>query len=248
MSLAGNTSSTHYALNSDSHFRFTKEGKMRAAYRTVIGAALCMTIGFAGCASTGSSSGANFLYKNYTVADGSVVAGEGRSVLLEGKPLALSGTGIKVGDSLREVQLTQTDLSPIGITDTKGKGKVRIISVVPSLDTPVCEEQTHYLSEKNKGLDKMVELVTISVDTPFAQKRFAKEAKITNITFLSDYKDAEFGKAYGLFIKGPHILARTVMVVDANNTVRYLQVTPELTQLPNLDEAFAVAKSLITAS
>lgn len=221
---------------------------MRAVYRMIIGAALCMTIGLTGCASTGNSGGANFLYKNYTVAGGSAMAGEGRSVLFEGKPLALSGTGIKVGDSLREVTLTQTDLSPIAITDTKGKGKVRIISVVPSLDTPVCEEQTHYLSEKNKGLDKMVELVTISVDTPFAQKRFAKEAKIANVTFLSDYRDAQFGKAYGLFINGPHILARTVMVVDANNTVRYLQVTPELVQLPDLEKAFAVAKSLITAS
>jgi thiol peroxidase len=214
----------------------------------IVGATVCMAIGLAGCGSTGSSSGTNFRYKNYPFAGGSAVAGEGRTVLFEGKPLALSGTGIKVGDSLREVTLTQTDLSPIALTDTKGKGKVRIISVVPSLDTPVCEEQTHYLSEKNKGLDKMVELVTISVDTPFAQKRFAKEAQIANVTFLSDYRDAEFGKAYGLFINGPHILARTVMVVDANNTVRYLQVTPELTQLPDLDEAFAVAKSLITAS
>ena len=83
---------------------------------------------------------------------------------------------------------------------------------MPSLDTPVCEQQTHYLSEKNKGLDKMVELVTVSIDTPFAQKRFAEEAKIANVTFLSDYRDAEFGKTYGLFLKGPHILARTVMV------------------------------------
>jgi len=245
---AHKTSASQRMSDNNGHSHFNKEGKMRAVYRTAIGAALCMTLGFTGCGSTGSSSGANYLYKNYTVAGGSVVAGEGRSVLLEGKPLALSGTGIKVGDSLREVQLAQTDLSPIALTNTKGKGKVRIISVVPSLDTPVCEEQTHYLSEKNKGLDKMVELVTISVDTPFAQKRFAKEAKIANITFLSDYRDAEFGKAYGLFIKGPHILARTVMVVDANNTVRYLQVTPELTQLPNLDEAFAVAKSLISQS
>ncbi len=221
---------------------------MRAAHRMIVGATLSMAIGLTGCASTGSSS---FLYKNYTVADGSAVAGEGRTVLFKGSPLVLSGTGIKVGDSLREVQLTQmteTGLSPIGITDTKGKGKVRIISVVPSLDTPVCEEQTHYLSEKNKGLDKMVELVTVSVDTPFAQKRFAGEAHIANVTFLSDYKDAEFGKAYGLFLKGPHILARTIMVVDAHNTVRHLQVSPELTQLPNLDEAFAVAKSLITAN
>jgi thiol peroxidase len=204
-----------------------------------------MTIGLAGCSSTG---GTSFLYKDLTIAGSSAVAGEGQKVLFKGSPLVLSGTGIKVGDSLREVSLTQTDLSPIGITDTKGKGKVRIISVVPSLDTPVCEQQTHYLSEKNKGLDKMIELVTVSVDTPFAQKRFAQEAHINNVTFLSDYKDAEFGKAYGLLLKGPHILARTVMVVDANNTVRYLQVTPELAQLPDMDKAFAVAKSLINQS
>lgn len=218
---------------------------MKAAHCMIIGAALGITLGLTGCETTGSSS---FLYKNYTIADGSAVAGEGRTVLFKGSPLALSGTGVKVGDRLREVNLTQTDLSPISITETRGKGKVRIISVVPSLDTPVCEQQTHYLSEKNKGLDKMVELVTVSLDTPFAQKRFAGEARITNVTFLSDHRGAEFGMAYGLFLKGPHILARTVMVVDANNTVRYLQITPELAQLPNLDEAFAVAKSLINQS
>lgn len=221
---------------------------MRAAHLMIIGATVCMMLGLTGCGSMGSSTGAGFLYKNLTIAAGSTMAGEGHTVLYKGSPLALSGTGIKVGDSLREVTLTQTDLSPIALTDTKGKGKVRIISVVPSLDTPVCEQQTHYLSEKNKGLDKMVELVTISVDTPFAQKRFAGEAHIANVTFLSDYRDAEFGKTYGLFLKVPHILARTVMVVDTHDTVRYLQVTPELTQLPDLDEAFAVAKSLITAS
>ena len=218
---------------------------MKAAHQMIIGAALCMTLGFTGC---GTTSGTAFSYKNMTVSDGSAEAGEGHTVLFKGTPLALSGTGVKVGDPLREVNLTQNDLSLISITDTKGKGKVRIISVVPSLDTPVCEQQTHYLSEKNKGLDKMVELVTVSLDTPFAQKRFAGEAHITNVTFLSDHRGADFGMTYGLFLKGPHILARTVMVIDANNTVRYLQVTPELTQLPNLDEAFAVAKSLVTGS
>jgi thiol peroxidase len=120
--------------------------------------------------------------------------------------------------------------------------------VVPSLDTPVCEQQTHYLSERNKGLDKMVELITVSVDTPFAQKRFAGEAKIDNVTFLSDYRGGEFGKAYGLFLSGPHILARAIIVVDKTNTVRYLQITPELTQLPDMEEAFRFARSLITAS
>ena len=120
---------------------------MKAAHHMIIGAALCMTLGLTGCGSTG---GTSFLYKNLTIADGSTMAGEGHTVLFKGSPLALSGTGFRVGDSLREVNLTQTDLSLILITDTKGKGKVRIISVVPSLDTPVCEQQTHYLSEKSR--------------------------------------------------------------------------------------------------
>lgn len=219
---------------------------MRPVCRTIIGATICLTIGLSGCGSTGA--GTSFLYKNLTVADGSAMAGEGHTVLFKGSPLALSGTGITVGDPLREVTLTQTDLSQVNITETKGKGKVRIISIVPSLDTKVCEQQTHFLSEKNKGLDKLIELITVSIDTPFAQKRFAEEAHITNVTFLSDYRGAEFGKTYGLFLKDPHILARTVMVIDAHNQVRYLQITPELAQLPDMNEAFAVAKSLITAS
>lgn len=203
-------------------------------------------LGLAGCLGAGHDS--EFLYKNLPVAGGSAVAGEGHTVLFKGSPLALAGTGVKVGDRLRDVKLTQTDLSQVNIVDTRGKGKVRIISVVPSLDTKVCEQQTHHLSERNKGLDKMVELITVSIDTPFAQKRFAEEAKIDNVTFLSDYRNADFGKTYGLFLKDPHILARAVMVVDVHNTIRYLQITPELAQLPDMDEAFQFARKLITAS
>ena len=213
-----------------------------------IGTVLCLSLGLAGCGSTGGSTGPGFLYKNLPVADGSAVAGEGNNVLFKGSPLMLSGNGIKIGDQLRDVKVAQDDLSLVNIVHTKGEGKVRIISIVPSLDTKVCEQQTHHLSERNKGLDKMVELITVSVDTPFAQKRFAEEAKIDNVTFLSDYRGAEFGKTYGLFLKDPHILARAVMVVDKQNTIRYLQITPELTQLPNMEEAFQFARSLITAS
>lgn len=221
---------------------------MQTAYRGLIVSALGLSLGFAGCAGMGNSTGIGYTYKNLAVADGSAVAGEGNNVLFKGSPLGLSGAGIKTGDSLRDVKVAQTDLSLVNITQTKGAGKVRIISVVPSLDTPVCEQQTHYLSERNKGLDKMVELITVSVDTPFAQKRFSTEAKIDNVTFLSDYRGGEFGKTYGLFLGGPHILARAIIVVDTTNTVRYLQVTPELTQLPDMEEAFRFARSLITAS
>jgi len=213
--------------------------------RLFLSLALLSPFSLAGCMGAGHDS--EFLYKNIAVAEGSAVAGDGQNVLFKGSPLALSGNGIKVGDQLRNVRLAQVDLTPINVAETAGKGKVRIISVVPSLDTKVCEQQTHYLSEKNKGLDKMIELITVSIDTPFAQKRFAEEAKIGNVTFLSDYRNAEFGKAYGLYLQGPHILSRAIMVVDAHNTVRYLQITPELAQLPDMDEAFRLARKLVTA-
>ena len=209
---------------------------------------LLLTAGLTGCGSSGRLLESGFLYKNLPVADGSAVAGEGHSVLFKGSPLMLSGAGVKVGDHLREVKLTDRDLALVNIAQTAGSGKVRIISIVPSLDTKVCEQQTHQLSEKNHGLDKMVELITVSVDTPFAQKRFGEEAKIHNVTFLSDYRGADFGKAHGLFLRDPHLLARAVMVVDAHNVIRYLQITPELAQLPDLDEAFKFARSLVTAS
>lgn len=199
-----------------------------------------------GCA--GSGSGSVFTYKNLPVAEGTAQAGEGHTVLYKGTPVVLTGTGIKTGDQLRDVKVVQTDLSLVNIAETKGKGKVRIISVVPSLDTKVCEQQTHILSGENRGLDRMVELITVSIDTPFAQKRFATEAKIANVTFLSDYRGGDFGKTYGLFLKDPHILARAVMVVDPHNKVRHIQVTPELGQLPDMEEAFNVARSLITAN
>ena len=221
---------------------------MQVAYRGGIGFALGLSLAIAGCAGMGTPANTAFLYKNISVADGSAVAGEGNNILFKGSPLGLSGTAIKAGDTLRDVKVAQNDLSLINIAQTKGAGKVRIISVVPSLDTPVCEQQTHHLSEKNKGLDKLVELITVSIDTPFAQKRFSQEAKIDNVTFLSDYRGGEFGKTYGLFLNGPHLLTRAVMVVDKNNTVRYLQITPELTHLPDMEEAFRIARSLITAS
>lgn len=210
--------------------------------------AVLLSVAVAGCAGMGRSADTGFMYKNLTVAEGSAVAGEGHSILFKGSPLMLSGNGIKVGDHLRDVKVAQSDLSLINIARTKGDGKVRIISVVPSLDTKVCEQQTHHLSEKNKGLDKLVELITVSVDTPFAQKRFAEEAKINNVTFLSDYRGADFGKTHGLFLKDPHLLARAIMVVDKQNVIRYLQITPELAQLPDMEEAFQFARTLITAS
>jgi len=220
---------------------------MKQVFKALSAAAGSLTLlVLSGCAEKGDSTAAGFMYKNLPVASGSAAAGEGNTVTMGGAPKALLGTGIKVGDSLRDVKVTKGDLTLINIAETKGK--VRIISMVPSLDTKVCEQQTHYLSEKNNGLDKMVELITVSVDTPFAQGRFAKEAKIGNITFLSDYRGGDFGRTYGLLVKDPYFLARAVMVVDKDNVIRYLQVTPELGQMPDLDAAFRSARSIIEKS
>lgn len=212
-------------------------------HQSIVGLVLAGSISLYGCAGMGSQAETGFMYKNLPVATGSAVAGDGHSVTLKGAPLALLGPGVKVGDTLRDVKVAKGDLSLVNLAETKGK--VRILNIVPSLDTAVCEQQTHHLSEKNNGLDRMVELITISVDTPFAQGRFAKEAKIHNVTFLSDYRGGEFGKAYGLLVEGPHLLARTVMVVDKDNVIRYLQITPELAQMPDMDAAFRAAKALL---
>ena len=119
-----------------------------------------------------------------------------------------------------------------------------MVSVVPSIDTAVCEKQTHILSEENGGLDQTANLVTISRDLPFAQKRFAKAAHMENILFLSDYRTAEFGKAAGLLIDESRLLARAVMVLDRQGVVRYLEIVPDLGQLPDMHKAFEFARGL----
>ncbi len=205
--------------------------------------AVLALMGLSGCTQLAPSSEKSFMYKDLPVAHGTAMAGEGHTVSFKGTSLDLEGPGIKVGDQLRPVQVTKGDLSLVNLADTKGR--VRIISIVPSLDTKVCEQQTHYLSEKNNGLDQSVDLITVSVDTPFAQTRFAEEASIANVTFLSDYRSGAFGRTYGLLVPKLHILARTVMVVDTDNVIRFMQITPELAQMPDMEEAFKAARSLI---
>jgi thiol peroxidase len=170
-------------------------------------------------------------------------AGDGNTVAMKGSPLPLSGTAIKLGEPLPSAMVTGANLGPVDIAT--GNGKVRIISVVPSVDTPTCEAQTHQLSEKDRKLAEQVEMITISMDLPFAQQRFAKEAKIKNITFYSDYKTGQFGKNNGLMIDPLHLLARAVIVTDKNNIVRYIQIVPEVTELPDMAAAMNAAKALL---
>jgi len=157
----------------------------------------------------------------------------------EPAPLAKTGT-VKVGAALPQAQVTDLKMKAASLG---GAGKVRLISVVPSLDTPVCETQTHLLSETTR-LDPNVERITISRDLPYAQRRFLEEAKLGNITYVSDYKSGEFGEKTGLTILRNDLLARAVLVVDRKGKVRYLQVVPEITQMPDMEKAFAEANAL----
>ncbi len=172
---------------------------------------------------------------------GSVSAGDGNFVTMKkDTKLPLSGSGlVEVGKPLPAAMVVGGDLKPIDLGQPTGR--VRIISVVPSVDTKTCEKQTHQLSEDNKGLDKQVDMITVSRDLPFAQGRFAKEAKIKNVTFLSDYNMREFGDRNGLNIAPLGLLARAVIVTDKNNVVRYLQVVPELTALPDMPRPTSAA-------
>jgi thiol peroxidase len=164
-----------------------------------------------------------------------VTRGEARFQLL-GSPLSLGKTLPPV-NLVDAMTMKDVDLS-------KERGAVLFLSIVPSIDTVVCEEQTHYLGEEGEKLPKEIRRITISRDTPFAQKRFAKEAKLTNLQYLSDYKEGEFGKATGLLIEKTLLLARSVVLADKKGTIRYIQVVPEITRLPDMEKAFQKAIEL----
>lgn len=145
----------------------------------------------------------------------------------------------KVGDRLPDAGLIGSGSKSVRLTDTRGR--VRLISIVPQLNTPVCDEQTHHFSEQNGGVDRTIEIVTISTNASADQAAFAKKAGISNITFLSDSPSYEFGKRSGLLLPTYKILHRSVIVADAENIIRYVQLVP-MGELPNFDAAFEAAR------
>ena len=167
----------------------------------------------------------------------------GTSVTLKGKTYKLIGKPISVGETIPSVELR--DANTMAKVDLSSmRGSVLFLSIVPSLDTAVCEAQTHYLGEEGNQLSPEIKRIVISRDTPFAQKRFAKEAKLTDLQYLSDYGDASFGKSTGLLMDDLMLLARSVILVDREGKVRYIQVVPEITHLPDMERAFHKAEEL----
>ncbi len=164
----------------------------------------------------------------------------GSKISMKGNPLSLMGTPIIVGKPLPSAVLTEAKQMK-NVDLSMEKGSVLFLSIVPSIDTAVCEAQTHYLGEEGDRLPPSIQRITISRDTPFAQKRFAKEADLEDIRYFSDYKEGEFGRSAGLLIDDLRLLARTVILVDKQGIVRYIQVVPELTNLPDMEAAFEQA-------
>lgn len=164
------------------------------------------------------------------------------SVTMKGNPLTLLGEEVKVGDAAPEFEVTANDLSKAGLSDYSGK--VCVILSVPSLDTPVCDVETRRFNEEAGKLGGDVVVLTISMDLPFAQKRWCGAAGVENVVTLSDYKDASFGKAFGVLIKDLRLLARAVFIVDVGGVIRYVQIVPEIAQEPDYDAVLEAVKDL----
>ena len=164
------------------------------------------------------------------------------AVTMKGKPVTLLGNDVSVGQTAPDCTLVANDLSEFRLSSLKGK-KV-ILSVVPSLDTGVCDIQTKRFNQEATSLGNDVVVVTVSMDLPFAQKRWCGAAGVTRVQTLSDHREGAFGKAYGLLISGLRLLARAVFVVDVQGAIRYKQIVEEITTEPNYEKALQAVKSL----
>ena len=158
-----------------------------------------------------------------------------------GNPVSFTGKQLQVGDKALDFSLTTTDLSKKSLADFDGKKKV--LSVVPSIDTGICSTQTRRFNEELAGLDNTV-VLTVSMDLPFAQKRWCGAEGIENAIMLSDYFDHSFGHDYALLINEWHLLARAVFVLDTDNTIRYVEYVDNINSEPNFEAAIAAAKEL----
>jgi len=161
---------------------------------------------------------------------------------MKGNPLTLLGNDVKVGDKAPDFQVVDNDLGPVTLADFKGK--VLILSAVTSLDTATCDTETRRFNDEATKLGGDVVIVTVSMDLPFAQKRWCGAAGIDRVQTVSDYKDASFGEAYGVLIKELRLLARTVFVVDRDGVVQYVQRVQEGSEEPNYDEVLSAIGAL----
>ena len=167
------------------------------------------------------------------------------AVTFKGTPLTLAGEAVKVGQPAPDftVHYFEGGLKPIKLADLKGKPT--LISVVPSLDTPVCQTQTKKFNDQLSAMGDRINAVTVSLDLPFAMNRFCGAESIKNMKVASDYQDRNFGNSFGMLIEELKLLARGVIVLDANGKVVYAETVKEVASEPNYEAAVTALKGLL---
>lgn len=160
------------------------------------------------------------------------------NIKFQGNPITLEGNTVKVGDIAPDFTVVDNELNPINSKTLKGK---RVYISVPSLDTGVCDMEVRRFNEEASKLED-IKIYTISMDLPFAQARWCGNAGVENVKTLSDYKDREFGKNYGTYIKELGLLTRAVFVVDENNKIIYIEYCEEVTSEPNYEEVLKILR------
>jgi thiol peroxidase len=165
------------------------------------------------------------------------------AVTMRGKPLTLIGEEIKVGDKAPNFEVIDTGLNPVKLSSYSGK--IAVIASVPSLDTPVCDLETRKFNKEAGGLSEEVVVLAISMDLPFAQKRWCGAAEVSHVTALSDHREANFGLTYGLLIKELRLLARAVIVVDRHRIIRYFELVKEIADEPDYEAVLKAVKECV---
>ncbi|AJS59430.1 thiol peroxidase [Paenibacillus sp. IHBB 10380] len=168
---------------------------------------------------------------------------QSRTATFKGNPITLVGPALKVGDAAPNFTVSKNLLEEVSLKDYADK--IKLISVVPSLDTGVCDSQTRRFNEEAIGLGDDVVVLTISMDLPFAQARWCGAAGVERVITLSDHKDASFGEAYGVLIQEFRLDMRSIFVIDKNDTITYVEYLPEMTEHPNYESAVTAVKELL---
>jgi thiol peroxidase len=163
---------------------------------------------------------------------------------MRGNPLTLVGDEVKAGDRAPDFEVINTDLAPVKLSSYSGKTVV--ILSVPSLDTPVCDLETRKFNKEAAGLGGQVVVLAVSMDLPFAQKRWCGAAEISHVTALSDHREASFGSAYGLLIKELRLLARAVIVIDRGGTIKYMELVKEIASEPDYGAALKAVNECLS--
>ena len=163
-------------------------------------------------------------------------------VTFMGNPLTLIGNEVKVGDTAPDFVALDNNLSPVKLSSFRGK--ICVLSSVPSLDTPVCDMETRKFNESAGRFGKDIAILTISMDLPFAQKRWCAAAGVNQVQTLSDHREASFGNAFGVLIKELRLLARAVFLVDRKGVIQYVQLVNEVSKEPDYEAVFNALKKL----